>query len=349
VPHHHRTTPTSAWVIPLGVALGIALALVSALIAVAIVGGQAAPLGRIGRVPVSGAATPANIASVTAAISEPTPTPSPTATAAAFDAKRALAIVKKISSFGPRPAGSAAESRAVDYVRGQFEALGYPTTVETVPLPGGKHTHNVVAHKAGGGSGLIVLGGHIDSKPPSPGANDDASGVAVILELARVMRSRGSDPSIEFVAFGGEETAGTADQHHYGSRAHAFALRGTRPERSTAMIAVDMVGVGKTFNVRSMGKGPQGLVTALGSYARQHKVTLKYLKDTARYGSADHEPFELSGVPAAWIQWRSDPNYHTVRDVPARISSGRIASTGSLLLDFLGGLTSDDITAWYGK
>jgi Zn-dependent M28 family amino/carboxypeptidase len=345
--HTSRTRPASVWAIPLGVVLGVTLATAGALATAAVFGARFVPLAPLAYAPVRGAARPSNLASLTAAIAEPTPTPLPVDDR--FDAARALGHVRSIVAFGPRPAGSEAESRAVDYVRAQFEVLGYDTTVEDVPLPDGKTTHNVVAHKPGGGAGLVVVGGHIDSKAPAPGANDDASGVGVALELARVMRNRGSAPSLEFVAFGGEEAAGSPDQHHYGSRAHAFSLRTAHPDERIAMVAVDMVGVGSMFNVRSMGRGPQGLVRALSAYAGSHKVTLRYLKDTARYGSADHEPFELAGMPAAWLEWRDDPNYHTKRDTADRIKTARLLVTGQLLLGFLSGVTSDDVAAWYAK
>src|SRR5450759_183729 len=175
----HRTRPASTWAVPLGVALGVVLTAGGAFLEAAFAGRRAVPFAQVARVPVRGATQPSNLASVAAAISEPTPTPSATATTEPFDAKRAFAQLQKIVSFGPRQSGSAAEDKSAEYVRGQFEALGYTTTVEEVPLPDGKTTHNVVALKPGGGAGLIVVGGHVDSHLPSPGANDDASGVGV--------------------------------------------------------------------------------------------------------------------------------------------------------------------------
>lgn len=344
----HRTRPASTWAVPLGVALGVVLTAGGAFLEAAFAGRRAVPFAQVARVPVRGATQPINLASVAAAISEPTPTPSATATTKPFDAKRAFAQLQKIVSFGPRQSGSAAEDKSAEYVRGQFEALGYTTTVEEVPLPDGKTTHNVVALKPGGGAGLIVVGGHVDSHLPSPGANDDASGVGVILELARVMRDRGTGPSIEFVAFGGEEMVDAdPDHHHYGSRAHALSLRTARPDEKIAMIAVDMVGAGSFFAVRSMGKGPLRLAWALRTRANARKVTLRYLKDRARYGSADHEAFELAGVPAAWLSWRTDPTYHTKRDTVGHISVPHLRTVGTLLLDFLTRVTSDDVAAWY--
>lgn len=352
---NRRPRPRVVRYIAAGSALGVLAAVVAALgVAALATRGSASPAARVSRA-TSRAPLPASaLPSMTAAIVEPTPTPVPTPTPPAapegFDARRAMADIRAIAAFGPRKGGSLAEDRAVAFVRARFESLGYATTVEDVPLPDGGTTHNVVARKPGGGPGLIVIGGHIDSKPPAPGANDDASGVAVTLELARAMRNRGSAPSLEFVAFGGEEMPGKApDDHHFGSRAHAFSLKTRYPGERIAMIAVDMVGVGNSYTVRSMGVGPQGLVRALRTHARARHVALSYLKDTSAYGSADHEGFERQGMPAAWLEWRNDPNYHTARDTASRVSSARISTTGKLLLDFLDGAKSADLEAWYAK
>ncbi len=66
---------------------------------------------------------------------------------------------------------------------------------------------------------VIVIGAHIDTVAVSPGGNDNASGVAVVLELARDLRDADIVATVQFVVFGAEEmTDSNADHHHYGSR-----------------------------------------------------------------------------------------------------------------------------------
>lgn len=355
-PTARRSTPPVMRYVLVGAGLGVVVALACAVAAaVAAASVRTTPVVPVVAAAGKAALPPSSLPSVTAfveptAAAAPTRTPEPTHAPEGFDAARVKADIRTIAAFGPRKGGSSAESSAVAWVQQRFNALGYTASVEDVPLPGGGTTHNVVARKTGGGPGLIVVGGHIDSKPPAPGANDDASGVAVTLELARLMINRGSAPSIEFVAFGGEEMPGKSpDDHHFGSRAHAFSLKTRYPDEHVAMIAVDMVGVGSTFTVRSMGTGPQGLVRDLKKHAASLHTRLTYLRDTSKYGSADHEAFERQGMPAAWLEWRNDPNYHTARDTASKVSTARLASTGKLLLDLLTSATSAELEAWYAK
>ncbi|MDO8964145.1 MAG: M28 family peptidase [Coriobacteriia bacterium] len=344
-PDGKRRQPRAAWVLPL-VAVVSALAIVAAgtVGAFALSRPVVAPT-RVSDAPLPRTACPSNLAALCAATREPTPTPDP---ALAFDAARALAHVRTLAAMGARAGGSIVESRAVGYVRAQLTAMGYESRIETVPLPGGKDTHNVVAMKQGSGPGVVVIGAHLDSKKPSPGANDNASGVGVMLELARVMKTRPASASIEFVAFGCEETmfAGSTE-HHFGSRAHAAALRSARSDDRIAMFSVDMVGVGSTFAVRTMDKGPQGMRRELLAYAKKTKVKLTYVKDTAKTGSSDHEAFELAGEPAVWLQWREDPNYHTVRDTASRLVKAKVAAAGKLIAGFLDGVDDARIADWY--
>src|SRR5687768_11229981 len=96
------------------------------------------------------------------------------------DVARLQAHVQALT--GVRKGGSAAERRAAEYVARQLSACGYSLEWQEVPLPGGKRSLNLVATR---GQGLTYLvGAHLDSKPPSPGANDNASGVAACLEVA---------------------------------------------------------------------------------------------------------------------------------------------------------------------
>jgi hypothetical protein len=342
--------PRRAWALPAAAAL-LTVAIVALIVmASSHLGGRSTTLGNVAPSSLAVTLTPSQVGSRAAAL-EQSGTPGPASssaasTAVAFDSARAMAHIRTIAGFGPRPGGSAAERKAIDYAKARFENLGYQTTLEKVVLPGGKATANVVARKPGTGKGLIILGGHVDSKYPAPGANDNASGVGVTLELARCLKDSTLEPSVEFVAFGCEEMVDkNPDHHHYGSRTHARLVR-AKWAGSVAMISVDMVGVGDVFGVRSMKRGPQGLVSALQSFAGKNKIRLAYLQDTGRYGWSDHEPFELAGIPAAWLEWRDDPNYHTVRDTVSRVSAKRIQATGEFVRAFLMSATTAGIDSW---
>ncbi|MHB8925510.1 MAG: cell wall-binding repeat-containing protein [Coriobacteriia bacterium] len=256
-----------------------------------------------------------------------------------FDINRAMEHVTVIAGYGARPAGGAAERQACDYVAAQLRSWGYTVTTQDIVLPGGKHSRNIIAEHAGTRPEVIVLGAHIDSKYPSPGANDNASGVGVTLELARVFAQATTTPTVRFIAFGAEEIAGdTADAHHFGSRQYVAALSSAGKTGISGMVSVDMVGYGTTFNVRSLGTGPQTVVSALRTRAGYVGLPLPYLKDFGRYGWSDHEGFERAGVPAAWLEWREDPVYHTVRDTASHVQASRVRTTGRLLRGWILGM-----------
>lgn len=249
-----------------------------------------------------------------------------------YDNARAMAHVTAIAGLGPRAAGGTAEHRAFDYIADRLREYGFAVTVQTVFIPGGRTSHNVIAERAGTSADVVVLGAHVDSKYPSPGANDNASGVAVVLETARVMAQAQPAPTVRFIAFGAEEISGaTADDHHFGSRQYVASLSAAERSRIAAAVSVDMVGYGTVFNVRSMQVGPATAVQSLQRWGTATGQALPFLKDPGLYGWSDHEGFERVSIPAAWLEWREDPVYHTSRDTAAHVQPSRVDACGRLV------------------
>lgn len=264
--------------------------------------------------------------------------------APAFDNARAMEHIRAIAGLGPRKAGSPAERAGCDYVAAQLASYGYSVSTQTFSIPGGKTSRNVIAEKAGTSGEVIVLGGHIDSAGISPGANDNASGVAVTLELARILAAAPVRPTVRFVAFGAEEISGaTADEHHFGSRYYATSLGPAGQANVAAMVSIDMVGYGSSFTVRNLQWAPQTTVNALRTQASFMGQPLPYLKDFGKSGWSDHEQFERVGVPSAWLEWRDDPVYHTERDTAAHIQPSRVRVTGRLVRAWLLGMTQAEL------
>jgi hypothetical protein len=284
----------------------------------------------------------------TAAKTSSTSTTSTTSTIVAFAVGEALKHVKKLSvDIGIRHAGTDAEMQAVEYEKGYLEGLGYEVRITDVPIaPNGRTSHNVIAVKPGRSPLTIVVGAHMDSWGPAPGANDNASGAGTVLELARDLKDASLVPTIEFVLFGNEEPIDeNPDHHHFGSR--AFVKQMTPEERAALVgaMSLDMVAYGNTFVVRTMNKGPQKLRALVKSYAAAHRVAIAYKQDPTTIGWSDHEPFELAGFPAVWIEWQLDTSHHTKADVYERLSRKRLQATGDFVLGFLRGLSADDLDA----
>ncbi len=268
----------------------------------------------------------------TAAASAPTtepPKPEP------FDADRALNDIRQLERLGPRKGGSAAEKKGSAYVAGRLTEMGYSPEIETFELPNGKTSRNVIARAQGTSTVFFVFGAHMDSKPPSPGANDNLSGCGVLLEIARNLSTDPATPTVEFVFFGSEEILdGNPDHHHAGSRHHVSSMTKSEKLNTAGMVSVDMVGYGSDFTVRTMNRGPQILRKQLLAAAKRTGVSASYVRDPGKSGWSDHEAFELAGIPAAWVEWSNDPAYHTARDVSGRLQKKRLRQTGQLMLDF---------------
>jgi len=190
------------------------------------------------------------------------------------------------------------------------------------PGAGGEHADDV-----------LIIGAHYDSKAPfSPGADDNASGVGVLLELARSLRDHPLPFTVKFVAFGAEEVIDQhPDHHHYGSRYYVSVYRQTGDQAALiiGMVSIDMVGKGPYLHARSMGKGDDFLVQTVLRSARRMGLRATYKRDR---GWSDHEPFELIGVPVVWVERRPSPGYHTSGDTYEGINKERLLQAGRLVL-----------------
>jgi aminopeptidase YwaD len=256
-----------------------------------------------------------------------------------------MAHVRKLAAeIGVRRGGTDAETEAAVYAADYLSGLGYQAVMTEVPLPDGLTSHNVIAVKEGSSPLTILVGGHVDSKAPSPGGNDNASGAATVLELARDIKGADITPTVILTLFGHEEMIDAdPDHHHYGSRDYVERMTDAARENLVGMISLDMVGYGETFNVRTMGQGPPRLQDMLRNHARATGVGLTYLKDPSSYGYSDHEPFELAGYPAVWLEWREDPLYHTSGDTYEHCDPARLQEAGAFVLGFLARLTESDL------
>jgi len=291
-------------------------------------------------------------ASRDAALEETAPEPA-SPPASRYDEDLAVRHLRLLAeTIGPRPAGSAEELQAARYLQGYLSGLGYQTTIQGPILlaEDGKCTQNVVAlgpPSAPPGPALLI-GGHYDSinlNALSPGANDNGSGVAAMLEIARVSADLPLPCPIYFVAFGGEEMVDhNPEHHHYGSR--YFQAHQARP--LAAMLSVDMIGVGDHLYLRYVEPAPEPLLALIESAASRVGVAVSRKPDP---GHSDHEPFARAGLPAVWIHRLGDRANHTAADTTDRVNPVYVQSVVSLITEFLTNLTSDDldrVSAWSG-
>ena len=194
---------------------------------------------------------------------------------------------------------------------------------------------NVVADLPGQrpDAGSVVFGAHLDSVPAGPGANDNGSGSAVVLELAHElsMRSASERPvTLRFALFGAEELG------LYGSRYFVQNLSDVERHAILADINLDMVGVGQAWRFG----GTEDLVqSALGAANDLGQRALP-LQGGSLAGASDHASFLEAGIPAVFIYRVEDPNYHTAGDVPTLVDPDALTQAGTIALKLLDGLAS---------
>lgn len=243
---------------------------------------------------------------------------------AAYDGGKAKHWTRQITQVGQRPAGGQHERQAGAIVRRRFQTLGYDVGIQRFSLPGGGTSQNVVARTAGPLRVIIVA--HIDGVHHTRAANDNASGVGTLLELARNLRgTRG----VRLAALGAEERMVTGSPYHLGSRRFTRGIGPAVKAGVRLALSVDMVGVGTTFHVRGLEAAPNRSARRLLASARALGVRVTYLRDT---GQSDHDDLTRGGLPAAWVQWRWDTCWHMPCDRIDRIRPWKLWQAGRVVL-----------------
>lgn len=249
-----------------------------------------------------------------------------------FDADRAMADVRMQVDMGERPAGSAASRRLAARLRARLPRGAF----ETVPgRPAGMR--NVVGHLPGRRPALLV-GAHYDTKaiPGFVGANDGAAGTAVVLELARVLRTgrRACQREIRFVLFDGEESPDDSREFLRsgvrGSRAYAARHAGDL----AAVVVVDFVGNHGLRLPRERGSHA-GLWARMRASAQRVGVGQVFPARTVPEVYDDHTPFARAGVPSIDLIDFTYPHFHLVSDDLSQISPASLDATGEALVDLL--------------
>ena len=169
--------------------------------------------------------------------------------------QRARAHLEALSQeIGGRVTNTAGESQSAKYIENEFKKMGYvpETQIFTLKNEDGSllgHSANIIAVKKGQSEQKIVIGAHFDSVDVGRGADDNASGIAVLLEAAERVKDVSTPYSLYFVAFGSEE-AGMLGSQYYVSQ-----MNSTDIAAMIAMINLDSLAVGNnTYVYGSTGK-----------------------------------------------------------------------------------------------
>lgn len=271
-------------------------------------------------------------------------TPPPESRPVEFRERAAMRTVAFLAGeVGPREATSAAYRRAARWVEARFEAAGYDVSRQVLRAPAGNswgvdvlagRTWNVVAAPPGldRAEPYRVVGAHLDTVPQAPGAEDNASGISVLLEVARMAAAEPPAIPTVFVAFSAEEPRGEGDDlHHFGSTAMVERLAGPERRALVAMVALDRVGVGSVVPLSNGGLSPDSVRRALARAAEREGVETSVSLNT----SSDHWSFEKAGFAVARIGSTPYAAYHSAADVPAVVNPAQLGRVGRVLWAWL--------------
>lgn len=191
-----------------------------------------------------------------------------------------------------------------------------------------KQARNVIATRRGASEETLVLGAHYDSVEVGAGANDNGSGVAVLLETARVLAQKSLKYTLVFVAFDAEELG------LVGSRHYVTSLSDTERQRIVAMINFDMLGGGSgplmLDGEGRIGKLALDAAKELGIDARSFTLGAGY--------SSDHASFRNVGIDAVFFM-RSYDLLHTPQDTLDQIRAEWLEEAGRVAVRVVERLT----------
>jgi glutaminyl-peptide cyclotransferase len=244
-----------------------------------------------------------------------------------FDGAAAFRLLRRQVELGPRPAGSP-ESRRLARLLKRIVPRGRYQEV-----PGG--LRNVIGTVRGREPGYVVVGAHYDSKdiPGFVGANDSASGTAVVAQLARTIRR--PRHTIQFIFFDGEEAPRGVSDTDFEAR----GLRGSKVAApvfsdARAMVLLDFVG-DKDLAIRRESYSSPGLWRRLRAAARRVGAAEVFPPTTQGGILDDHIPFIEQGVPSIDLIDFEFPCFHRRCDNLSAVSERSVDAVGETVYELL--------------
>ncbi|UYN89494.1 MAG: M28 family peptidase [Anaerolineales bacterium] len=262
-------------------------------------------------------------------------------TPAAFDGQRAFAHAAAQMAFGPRTPGSEAHEQTRAYIADTLAEYGWQVEQPEGELLGQK-VFNLLATRPGADGGpWIILGAHYDSRffadhdpdpelqlQPVPGANDGASGVAVLLELARVLPQHDPAATVTLAFFDAEDNGGIDGWDWImGSRLAADALT----ELPDAVVILDMIGDADLQIYLERSSDPR-LAAEIWATAAELGYADVFINEPKFTIMDDHTPFLAREIPAVDVIDFDYPYWHTSEDTLDKISAHSLGIVGEVVL-----------------
>jgi glutaminyl-peptide cyclotransferase len=274
----------------------------------------------------------------------------PQAVSVPFDSGKAWEHLRQMVAIGPRPSGSEALRQTRAYITRQLAGEGLTVEEQTfvAQTPAGAITMvNLLARLPGRRPERILITGHYDTKVfrdfTFVGANDGASSAAILIELARVLKTRPREYTYEFIWFDGEEAVCRdwdecgrpgAPDNTYGSRYYVDAARKAGGLASIrAMILLDMIGARDLKLRRDTDFSAAWLNDLFWATAKRLGYGAYFLEEAGAVGGDDHEPFAKAGIPTIdLIDLYDYPQWHTKDDDLAHVSARSLQIVGEVVI-----------------
>ncbi|MBN1676986.1 MAG: M20/M25/M40 family metallo-hydrolase [Candidatus Thermoplasmatota archaeon] len=266
-----------------------------------------------------------------------------------------IATVQDLQNLGSRAFCVNQSREAAEYIYGRFHELGLDVSYQNFSFSG-YSASNVVAVVQGSkpDARVLLFGAHYDSENnmatdlsmaealPAPGADDDASGVAAVIELAEALRDVRSEQTLKFVAFGAEEL-GFDDAGGLKGSSHFVALEKAGGEVYECAVVLDMIGYAGSL-------GDSGVIVTSSAdvpfAASADKAVGKWdlrlhmrVERNSMITYSDHASFWYAGYPAVLVVEELsesgrpiNPHYHSSDDTVERLSEPQMENLTRCLL-----------------
>ena len=278
-----------------------------------------------------------------------------------FSGPRAMQHLEAICELGPRPSGSPAMTRQrallVDFFRragGRVAGQAFEIRDRRTGAP--VHIENLVVEWHPDRAERILLAAHFDTRPYPDrdpvdpkgvflGANDGASGVAVLMELAAAMPALPGPVGVDFALFDAEEyVVGPRDPYCLGStyfaRQHAADRKAGRlAHRYRSAVVIDMV-ADKNLEIwqeQNSVARPESRALVDSIWAVARRLQARAFVPRPKYAiEDDHLPLQrIAGIPACDVIDLDFPQWHTTADTPAHCAAESLETVGSVVLEWL--------------
>ncbi|MCB0200007.1 MAG: M28 family peptidase [Anaerolineae bacterium] len=296
-----------------------------------------------------------------AAVPTETPTALPTATAVqpagtqpdqppiqpvrdTFDGQQAARLAANLVDAGPRVVGSDGHTEAVGLLIDELRRNAWGLQQQAFTVDEAQHT-NIIARSGSGD--IVVIATHYDTSPvsdldpdeanratPSPGANDGASGPAVLLELARSLDKGQLNGQVWLAFLDGRYAPTAPDGAVQIADSGANALAEALPETVKAVIWVDLAG-GQDQRFTIVPNGDPQVAADLWAVAEQLGYARWFVQEAGATADSSVQVFSDHGQAATAI---ADPDYtylRTTSDTPDKLSSGSLEQVGRVLEVYL--------------